>query len=225
MKPKLMKDPVIAHDEYVNDLMANKMMHGAGETFYIPELMEMIGKTKTKADRIKILRNNASPALKAIFLMAFDENIVFNFKRKDLDTLDYKPMDIPDYDNAPITLFTETRRLLNYTNRKQGTQLSKEKSLKLIGETLSALHANDVEVVKQMVTGKFAFRGLTRKLIEDAFPDLLPTENSLPFNKKEKEETDPLPSTDAGVSLKDQLDSELEEEKELEKEKLPEGDA
>lgn len=178
------KDPVKAHDEYVNDVLKEKMMQGKAGTMYIPEIFEAVGMCKTAEERIKILHANNKPALQIVLRVTIDPEIKFNFTLKELKALDIQPMDIPDFDTAPITLLSEGRRIVDLTNRKKGVQLSKEKSLKLAQEMLSALHPNDQEVFYQMVGKKFKFKGLTERLILQAFPNLMPIkkENSLPFN-------------------------------------------
>jgi hypothetical protein len=194
------QDPVHAHDEYVANIIEAKIVRGKAGTVYIPELFATIGNLTVRPDKIKALRANQTPALLTMLRLCYTEGIEWDFTRRDLDALDYKPMDIPDYDTAPTSLFREGRKMPMFTNEKVGNRMSPEKALKVINEWFSGMHPNDVELVKQMVNGNFKAKGLTEKLVKEAFPDLLPKETQLPF--------DPPPETGDDNKTESESDSE-----------------
>lgn len=197
-----MEDPIKAHDEYVTKVMNDKLMEGKAGTMYIPEIFDAISRMTKVEDKIKTLHANNKPALQIIFRLTIDPDIKFNFSLKELKGQDLQPMDIPDFDTAPTTLLSEAKRLVNLTNKKKGVQLSKEKSLKIAREMLSAMHENDREVVYQMVSGKFKFKGLTERLILQAFPNLIPLKpeqpQPLPF---ENDDDDKETKTESGSKV------------------------
>lgn len=187
-----MNDPAAAHDQFVHEVLNQKLKEGKMGTMYIPEIFDALANYSKTEDKIKVLHANISPSLQIVLRLTIDPDIKFNFSLKEFNALDIKPMDIPDFDTAPVTLLSEAKRLINLTNKKQGVQLSKEKSLKLAKEWASAMHPNDVEVFKQMIAGKFKFKGLTERIILQAFPQLIPqkAETSLPLDEDDDVEDD-----------------------------------
>lgn len=175
-----MRDPIQAHDEYVTNIINKKILEGKGGTVYIPELLEK-SVDLSRADKIKLLQKNATPALKMILLLCYDDTIQWIFTKKDLDGLVINRMDITDYDTAPASLFRIAPKLTIFTNKKSGAPLSKEKGLKVIGEWFSAMHPNDVALIKDIVNGSISYKGITKKLVVEAFPNLLPKKTVLPF--------------------------------------------
>ena len=183
-------DPVSSHDDFVNQLMNKKLMEGKTGTIYIPELLAKIGEYKTREEKIRVLHANQSPALLKLFDLCYSDDIDWDFSRRDLDHIKIKgKLDIADYDMAPSSLFRMAMKLDMFTNRKkQGNRMSKEKALKVIGEWFSAMHQNDIEVIKQVVDGNFTYKGVTRKLISAAFPQLLPVKEKLPFDQESEDD-------------------------------------
>jgi hypothetical protein len=152
-------------------------------TVYYPEIFEMIGKAKTKKAKIEILhRYKNVKGFYDILRLCYDPNINWLVTRKELENLQYDKMDIADYDLAPTTLFLEARRrLYNYTNLRQ-PPLKKRKIIQNITGMFSAMHEDEIELFKQIVDGRIKEKGLTEKLVRDAFPGLL----SEPKNKPVK---------------------------------------
>lgn len=146
-------------------------------TIYFPELFNMIGEVKTKKEKIALLHKyQGIKGFYDILKLCYDPRIVWIVTRKEIENLTYDHMDIAYYDLAPSTLFLEARRrLYNYTNVRQ-PPLKKYKVLQLIAGMFSALHHDEIELFKQMVDGRIDEKGMTTKLIRDAFPNLLSPE-------------------------------------------------
>jgi len=156
-------------------------------TVYFPEIFEMVGKAKTRKEKIDILHKfKNEKGFYEILKLCYDPLIEWHVTKKELDEIDYEKMDIPDYDLAPSTLFLLARRQLkNYTNLRQ-PPLPKYKILRLISGHFSSLHPKEVELFKQLVDGRIKEKGLTEKLIREAFPGLLnePVKKEKPKKKK-----------------------------------------
>jgi hypothetical protein len=165
---------------------------------YFPEFLEMMENTKSRKDKIALIRNYGNvKGFPDILYFCYDPKIEFVVTRRELDNLWFDHMDIPDYDTAPTTLFNEVRRIRNYTTLRQ-PPLRHNKVLQLIANTFSCLHHEEIELFKQMVAGRIKCKGLTEKLVREAFPGLLsPEEKPVKKNntkkstpKKEKEADD-----------------------------------
>lgn len=193
-KVQLAKDPVKAHDEYVTDVLNQKLLQGTAGTLFIPEIFEAVSQFSNFEKKIKVLRANNKPALQIVLRLTYDKEIKFNFSYKELMGIDVQPMDIPDFDTAPITLLSEAKRLVALTNRKQGVQLSKEKSLKIATEMMSAMHENDRLIFTQMVQGRIDFKGMTERLVLHAFPKLIPGMDPTKEEPKKTDDKKPEPT-------------------------------
>lgn len=144
------------------------------KTVYIPEILEKISNTTKKQEKIDILHEFGSvKGFKEILFLTYDPTLEWIVTREDIESLRYQPMDIGDYDMAPSNMFLDApKRFFNYTNFRQPA-LKKEKALKLIANHFSVYHHDEVEIFKQMVSGKLQAKGLTESLVREAFPGYL----------------------------------------------------
>jgi len=143
---------------------------------YFPEFLEMMEETKSRKDKIALIRSYGHVhGFPDILVYCYDPKIEFVVTRKEIENLWFDHMDIPDYDTAPTTLFNEVRRIRNYTTLKQ-PPLNHKKVIQLIANTFSVLHHEEIELFKQMVDGRIKCKGLTEKLVREAFPGLLSPE-------------------------------------------------
>jgi hypothetical protein len=156
-------------------------------TVYFPEIFEEVGKAKTRKEKIAILHKYRDvKGFYEILKLCYDPNIHWVITRKDIENLEYEDMDIADYDLAPTTLFLLARRQLkNYTNLRQ-PPLKKNKVLRLISGHFSSLYYKEVELFKQLVEGRIQEKGLTEKLVREAFPGLLSDPIEPPKPKKKR---------------------------------------
>lgn len=143
-------------------------------TVYFPELFKEIGDAKTRKEKIEILRKYKDvKGMMELLYLCYEPSVEWYITRKELDNLQYDKMDIPDYDLAPTTLFVLARRqLANYTNLRV-PPLKKYKIIRCIQTDFSSLHPDEVELFKQIVDGRIQQKGLTEKLVREAFPGLL----------------------------------------------------
>jgi len=160
-------------------------------TVYFPEIFDMVGKAKTRKEKIAILQKYQDvKGFLDILQLCYDPNIKWVVTRKDIEHIPYDAMDIPDYDLAPSTLFLLARRQLkNYTNLRQ-PPLKMNKVLRCISSHFSSLHPDEVELFKQIVDGRIQERGLTEKLVRSAFPGLLSDPPKKKRGRTKKKETE-----------------------------------
>jgi len=136
------------------------------------QILEKAAGQKASADKIAVLHANAGPALYTILKYAYDPNIVWDL-----------PEGIPPYKPCPfpaqeMRLMSEIRRL--YLFIKGGNpNLTKLRRETLFIELLESVHPDDALVLISIKDKKLPYKGLTVKLIKEAFPGLI---EELPAN-------------------------------------------
>lgn len=141
------------------------------------EVFELVDKEKNQADRVAILHKNDSKVLRDILKLNFDKSVKFDL-----------PEGVPPYkkdENIPVgmgnsNIYMEARRLYIFMPDKVLPRLKKEMLFIQILEGLHYLEAEMLCAVKDKILQK-KYKGLSEKVVREAFPDLLP-----PVEKKAK---------------------------------------
>ena len=134
----------------------------------IGEILAECNKKKYKADKIKFLRSHQDNAiLLGTLKMAFDKSVKWLLPEGDVP---YKPQD-KDFD-AQGLFYAEFRRLYLFVEGGHET-LKQNRREQLFIDLLENSDCDDAKMVCSMREHKFPWKGITRNLIEDTFPDLL----------------------------------------------------
>jgi hypothetical protein len=139
-------------------MMVNKV------TLQIYEVINKAAKTVKKADKIQVLKQNDSFALRTILQGTYNPNIVFSLPEGEPPYTENKPQSVPS------TLHKQARMLGYFVESSQMTQIKKER--KFI-ELLEAIHPQDAKIVLQMKDKK-PFKGISSVVVKEAFPSILP---------------------------------------------------
>jgi len=135
----------------------------------VSEVLESAGKIVKRDERIKFLQLNKSPGLTDLLRIQYDDSIV-----------SLLPMGAPSYqqDDAPkgyeYTILNKA-----YTNFKyffKGPVANDMKPLKREGlflNLLESLNPDEAEVLIAAKDKKMKCKGITKKLVNDAFPNLI----------------------------------------------------
>ena len=133
------------------------------------EVLEKVSKAKTKKEKIDILRNNNVMSVRDVLQGAFDNNIKWNLPEGAPPYTPNRPESIPS---------TLLRRHLDFKYFVKGLVVSEKlNSLKreqLFVGLLESIHPKDAEILLLMVSKKPPVKGLTKKLVQEAYPDLIP---------------------------------------------------
>jgi len=133
----------------------------------ISEVIKKASNAKTKAEKIKILRENNSQALRSIFKWNFDPNILSDLPEGDV------PFNRND---APIgtehtVLEREAKGLWRFI--KGANTLSRMKREQLFIQLLEGLHESEADIVclakDKELQSKFR---ITHAVVKEAFPDI-----------------------------------------------------
>jgi len=135
----------------------------------ISEVLTEASKITKKADRMEYLRKNSSPALRDVLRIAFDE-----------DVISVLPSGAPTYtkDDAPagheyLNLHRGHRRFKYFF---KGPVANDTPALRREGMFLSfieSLHGDEAELVIAAKDKALKYKGITKKFIQDTFPNLI----------------------------------------------------
>ena len=137
----------------------------------IAEILEIVSKEKIKQKKIEILRNNETIPLKQILQYCYAPNIKFLLPE---GKVPYTPSTLPDLE---AVFYVDARRLYLFLEvdghpvHKELTQIRREI---LFIEMLETLSPKDAELLASIKDKKMPYKGVTEKLIKEAFPDILP---------------------------------------------------
>ena len=135
----------------------------------ISEVLTEAGQLSKREERIKFLRMNKSPGLTDILRINYDETIVSAL-----------PLGAPSYrqDDAPkgyeYTILNKAYTQFKYFFK--GPIANKMKPLKREGLFLNLLESLNPEEAELLIAAKdkkMKYKGITKKLVSDAFPNLI----------------------------------------------------
>ena len=131
------------------------------------EILQKVSNAKTKAQKIKLLNDFNSPALRAILIANFDESVISMLPE---GKVPYKPNDAPE-ETEHTKLIQEYRKL--YLFFKGGANISQARRETLFIQLLEGLHAKEAEVICLVKDKKIGKRWkITRQCVEEAFPEI-----------------------------------------------------
>jgi hypothetical protein len=124
---------------------------------------------KTKQEKINILKNASSPVLKQVLGLTFDPRVEWLLPE---GTPPHKPL--PDDADAEITLGNASRQFYLFVKGNTETQrnLKQIKREALFIQLLESVNPAEVKVLVGMKDRKLPYKGVTRKLVAEAFPNL-----------------------------------------------------
>ena len=129
------------------------------------EVLQKVSNAKTKAQKIKLLQEYNTPALRQILIANFDESIISMLPNGDVP---YEKNDAPE-DTEHTKLVHEYRKL--YLFFKGGANISQTRRETLFIQLLEGLHKGEAEVLILMKDKKLGKRWkITKQCVEEAFP-------------------------------------------------------
>ena len=131
------------------------------------EVLQKISNAKTKAQKVKLLEEFNTPALRAILIANFDESVISMLPEGDVP---YKKNDAPE-ETEHTKLEHEYRKL--YLFFKGGANISQTRRETLFIQLLEGLHKGEAEVLCLVKDKKIGKRWkITRQCVEQAFPTI-----------------------------------------------------
>lgn len=130
------------------------------------QVLEAASKEKASKDKVAVLQQHDSGPLRMILKYALDPNIVWDLPDTDPP---YTPCPHPGQETR---LISEARRLYLFI-RGGNPNLSQIKREALYIELLESIDPKDAVLLNSIKNKKIPYKGITAKLVNEAFPDLI----------------------------------------------------
>lgn len=135
--------------------------------YSLSEILQKADQEKTQDEKVASLQSNDSPALRRILQLTFAPEAQWLLPK---GIPPYKPLDLPDQQGR---FYSEIRRL--YLFLEGGNpNLKPFRREFLFVQLLESIDAEDANLLVHMKDGKLPYKTITRKIVEKAFPGLLP---------------------------------------------------
>lgn len=135
-------------------------------TLSIYEILQKANSKKTKAEKIKFLQENNSPALRLVLQFALHPNVKVLLPE---GPAPYKPADLADENLGK--LYSESKKLYLFCEGGNDA-LNQNKRDMLFVQLLESIHPKDAELLVAAKDKKLPFKDLSRNVILEAFPDI-----------------------------------------------------
>ena len=133
----------------------------------VHEVIDLVSKAKTKDEKINILKQNESQALKDVLVGAYHSNIVWNLPPG------RPPFEAAEERSVPTNLLKQTRKFNDLIKGGTGDNLPAFKRENIFIRLIEMVHPDDAELLLKMVAKKQLAKGVTKKLAQEAFPGLI----------------------------------------------------
>lgn len=136
-------------------------------TYMVYEIIEKVAAAKKREDKISILRQyHNNWALKDILRGTYDDKIQWNLPGGK------PPFDPADEQTHPSSLTQHNKKFMYFVKGLQGDQMAAVKREKIFLDIIETVHPKDAELMLGMINKK-SIKGVTKKIVEEAFPDLI----------------------------------------------------
>ena len=134
---------------------------------YVFEVLQEVVKQKAKDDKVRVLKQNESWALKDVLRGTFDSKVAWNLPEGE------PPYEASEPHNHPSNLIREHKKFKYFVKGlKESEQLPKFKRERLFLAMLESVHPDDAKLLIEMIN-KRPPKKLSRSIVEEAFPGLL----------------------------------------------------
>ena len=138
----------------------------SGDTLLFSEVLDKVHKAKTKDQKVRILREHNTPALRSIIKASFDPKIQWVVPEGDVP---YTKNEAPA-GTEHTTLATESKKLWHYIRGADG-QTPQWKKEQMFVQMLEGLHQSEAELLVNAKDKKLhqVYKGLSTNVVREAF--------------------------------------------------------
>jgi len=133
----------------------------------VHEVIEMVSNAKTKEEKLSILKQHESQALKDVLVGTYHSRVEWNLPPG------RPPFEPADERSVPSNLLKQTSKFNNLIKGGTGDTLPAFKREAIFIRLIEQIHPADAELLLKMVAKKQLAKGVTKTLIEEAFPGLI----------------------------------------------------
>jgi hypothetical protein len=131
------------------------------------ELFEAISATNSKTEKLRLLRENESHATKDLLKGTYDDRIVWLLPKGPV------PFEPADQYAHPTHLRKEYKKFIYFAKGGKGDKMNVAKREKLFLGVLEGINPKDAVLVVKMINKEQLARGLTERLVAEAYPKML----------------------------------------------------
>lgn len=136
-------------------------------TLQVYEVFEKFSKAKDRDQKIQVLKDNNHYAVRDIIRGSMDPKVTFLL-----------PAGKPPYrpnsaESPPSSLLRENSKFAYIVKGGQGENVNSVKRESIFIGILESIHPQDAELVVNMIAKKTPVKGLTKKIVEEAYPGLI----------------------------------------------------
>ena len=135
-------------------------------TWNVFEVLQKVSAAKKKAEKISILKQNDSTALRTVIQGCYHPGIKLDLPEGD------PPYEACDTHNAPSSLHRKWKDF-GYFTGAHTKRLCKIKIERMFIQLLESIHPEDAKIVLQMKAKK-PFKGISSALVKEVYPNLIP---------------------------------------------------
>tara|TARA_R110000803_G_scaffold24537_1_gene59082 strand:+ start:52 stop:489 length:438 start_codon:yes stop_codon:yes gene_type:complete len=136
--------------------------------YQVYEILDKVTNTKSRQDKVSILKEYQNNALKDVLRGTFDNVIQWNLPA---GSVPYNPT---SEESPPTSLL---RQHMNFKYFVKGLlaseQLTRVRREKMFLDMCESIHPRDADLIIGMINKKMPVKGITKKLVMEAFPELL----------------------------------------------------
>ena len=133
----------------------------------IHEIIELVSKAKTREEKISLLKQHETQALKDVLVGAYHSKVEWNLPPG------RPPFEAAEERSVPSNLLKQTRKFNDLIKGGTGDNLPAFKRESIFIRLIEQIHPDDAELLLKMVAKKQLAKGLTKKIVEEAFPGLV----------------------------------------------------
>ena len=145
------------------------------------EIFTKVEEASKVAEKAEVLQQYETDGLKAVLRGAYDSRVQWNIPSTPPP---YEEHDAPDWDLADLQLEREALRIgrfANFDNRptNQSQNITQVQAENQFIQLLEGLHPTEAKLMLNVVKKRLPYKGLTSRLVNQAFPDLLPDKDAI----------------------------------------------
>ena len=137
-------------------------------TKHVYEMLKQASKAPNRANKVAVLQQyNEIWALKDLLLGSFDDAVQWNLPK---GSVPYTPA---ESSSVPSNFLKQNTKFKYFVKGGVGDQMPSVKRERIFLDMIETIHPKDAELVIAMVNKNLKVKGITKKLVEEAFPGLI----------------------------------------------------
>ena len=132
------------------------------------EILEQVSKATKRDEKIAILKSyDQIWALKDLLRGSFDDTVQWNLPK---GSVPYTPAEEA---SVPTNFMKQNTKFKYFVKGGIGDQMKAFKRERVFLDMVESIHPKDAELVVAMINKNLKVKGITKKLVEEAFPGLI----------------------------------------------------